>query len=67
MAAEQRESLRAEILAMGGNEEDLKLVEDAGSDSELEGEDEAVVAAKPSRKGKEVSGPRESPVKRDEG
>jgi hypothetical protein len=63
MAEEEKEALRAEILAMGGNEEDLKLIQDVDSDSEVEGEaDESITpqsndlkSSKKGKSGKDVS------------
>lgn len=38
MDPEERSKLKAEILALGGDEDDLKLIQDLDSDSEVEGE-----------------------------
>lgn len=37
-ASPDQDALRAEILALGGDEEDLKILRDVDSDSEVEGE-----------------------------
>jgi ribosome biogenesis protein MAK21 len=39
--SQEEEALRQEILALGGDDADLELLAGVGSDSELEGDDEA--------------------------
>lgn len=41
-ATAEHEALRAEILRLGGDEEDLRIIQDVDSDSEVEGEPIAV-------------------------
>lgn len=47
MSAERKEALKKEVLALGGDEEELKMLWEVESDSEVEGEEEVV-----SKKGK---------------
>jgi ribosome biogenesis protein MAK21 len=52
-----KEALRAEVMALGGDDAELKMLLDVDSDSEVEGEEEVVVGKKDkAKKGKAEGG-----------